>query len=219
MNIYNSQMDAQRFLLRLVPKGYFWWLSGQAISKADLEARHDKYAEHYGCDLAPSKKTYRKKSGLANTHFIAAALPPEVLDGGYIWFLIATDGKGEIRDNSKLMGCRTKIGHLLWGDYVLHEATRPGKEGGGTRWSWYLNPQVEKELDFHRGQLLKQAPEELPGFFEAQLRRPMHHGIRQQLTRFLKRTHQNFHRMYPGKPWLGRDPNLPLPIISAYKEQ
>jgi hypothetical protein len=108
MKLCNSQLEAQRFLLRLVPKGYWWWLSGQEISKADLESRHTKYAEFYGCDLSPAKKTYRKKNGLANTHFVAVALPPEIMEGGYMWFLIATDGKGEIRDNTKLQDCRNR---------------------------------------------------------------------------------------------------------------
>jgi hypothetical protein len=217
MLLYDTQIEAQRSLLRIVPKGYGWWLSGREVCKADLDARHAKYAEHYGCDLSPAKKAYRKKCGLANTHFIAVALPPEELEGGYLWFLIASDGLGEIRDNTKLKDCRTREGRITWGDYVLYEAPRTREEGGGTRWSWYIKPQVQKELDYYMGQLLKQAPHELPAFFEAQCRRPMHHGIRHYLARLLKRAHQNFGRMYPNRPWVGRDPAKPLPIIASYR--
>jgi hypothetical protein len=99
----------------------------------------------------------------------------------------------------------------------LIKAPRHRDEGGGTRWSWYIKPQAQKELDYYVGQLLKQSPHELAAFFEAQCRRPMHHGIRHYLGRLLRRAHQNFTRMYPGRQWLGRDPKMPLPIISSYK--
>lgn len=218
MIIFESQKKAQQFICRIVPRGYWWWLSGIAINKTDLDARHAKYAEHYGCDLSPDKKSYRKRNGLANTHFIACQLPPEKMEGGFIWYLLVTDGAGSVRENLKLQDARINRGRTTWGDdYVLYEATRHRNEGGGVRWSWYMKPERQKELDYYVGQLLKTAPGELNAFFEAQCRRPMHHGIRQYITRLLKRAHQNFTRMYPGKPWQARDPNKPLPIISGYQ--
>ena len=219
MPIFKSQIDGQRFVGRMVPSGYHWWVGGVAISISELEKRHDKYREHYGCDLSPAKKSYRKKKGLANTHFIAAPLPRDVMDGGYIWFLLATDGLGPVRENSKLKDACTKPGRIIWGDYVLYDAPRHRLEGGGTRWSWYLKPTVQQELDHYIGVLLKQAPGELNGFLDAQVRRPLHHGVRHYLTRLIRRSHQNYTRMYPGKPWPARNPAIPLPILSSYKKQ
>jgi len=217
MKIFQSQMETQRFLLRMVPKGYHWWLSGTAKDKADLDKRREKYAEVYGTGLPPAKRAYQKKKGLAQAHFIAAPLPIEVLDGGYIWFLIATDGLGPIRENSKLKDARINAGRVILDDYIMFEAPRHRMEGGGTRWSWYIKPQVQNELDYYVGQLLKTASGELRAFFEAQCKRPMHHGIRHYLTRLLKKAHQNFGRMYPGKAWPARDPMKPLPILNSFR--
>jgi len=217
MRLFKSQIEAQRFLLQMVPKGYHWWIEGRANSKADLENRHQKYAEIYGVDLPPAKRAYQKKKGLAQAHFVAAPLPLEVLDGGYTWFLLATDGLGSIRENSKLKNALTNAGRVVWDDYVMYEAPRHRLEGGGMRWSWYLHPQTQKELDYYVGQLLKTAPHELKAFFESQCRRPMHHGIRHYLSRLLKKAHQNFCRMYPGKPWPARDPLKSLPILNSFR--
>ena len=215
--LFKSQIDAQRFLLRMIPKGYHWWICGVEPDKASLDNRQEKYAEFYGCDLSPAKKSYRKKKGLANTHFVTVALPPEIQDGGFMWFLIANDGLGNIRQNMKLRDARTNLGRITWGDYVMFEAPRHREEGGGTRWSWYLKTELQKELDHHVGVLLKESPNDLKSFFEMQLRRPMHHGIRHYLTRLLRRAFQNFSRMYPGRTWMGRDPEMPLPILSSFK--
>lgn len=214
---FNSQMEAQRFLLRMVPKGYHWWLSGIEADRTALDNRHQKYAEFYGCDLAPARKAYRKKKGLANTHFFSVALPLDQLDGGYIWFLIATDGLGPIRENSKLKDARANAGRLVWNDYVMYEAPRHRLEGGGTRWSWYIQPDVQKQLDYYVGKLLKESPDQLKGFFEMQIKRPLHHGIRHFISRLIKRAHHNFSRMYPDKKWVARDPAHPLPIITEFK--
>lgn len=218
MNFFDSQKKTQQFICRMVATGYCWWLAGIAKNKTELDARHAKYVEHYGCDLSPARKHYRKKTGLGNTQFVACATPPEILDGGYYWYLLATDGDGNIRDNTKLMDARTDHGRITWGqDYVLYEGTRPRGMGGGTRWSWYLKAQRQKELESYVGDILKTSPGELRGFFESQLRRPMHHGIRTYLTRLLKHAHHKFTRMYPRQPWPGRDPDKPLPIIAGYQ--
>jgi hypothetical protein len=220
MRLFDKQIDAQRFLLQMVPKGYFWWCSGIENNLAALEKRNVRFHEFYGCEFAPSKKSYRKKHGLANTLFFAVKLPPEIQEGGYLWYLLATDGNGTIRENSKLKDSRVNTGRITWGkDYVLYCAPRERREGGGTRWSWYLQPSVQKELDYYVGKLLKSAPFELKGFFESQVRRPMHHGVRHFLSRLLRRAHHNFTRMYPTQKWIARDPSLPLPIITGYRKQ
>ena len=217
MPLYTSQIEAQRFLLRLVPKGYRWWVSGTVENRQKLDQLKAKFDEHYGTSLSPAERTYKKSCGLAQAHFVVAPLPIEVMDGGWIWFLIATDGKGPIRQNGKLKDATTNAGRISWGDYVLYEASRHRKEGGGTRWSWYIKPEVQKRLDHYVGELLKTAPHELRDFIAAQCRRPMHHGIRHYLTRMIRRAHQNFTRMYPEKPWTARDPSTPLPIVGSYK--
>lgn len=219
MFMATSQIAAQQYLLRMIPRGYWHWIGGTCSSLDELKMRAEKYAEFYGTDLSPSKRAYRKSKGLASALMVACKLPNEVLEGGYQWFLIATDGDGAIRDNKKMKDARVNAGRIKWGeDYVLYEATRPREHGGGTHWSWFMQPGKQKELDFYTGKLLKEAPHELPAFFTMQLRRPMHSGIRSYLSRLLRRAHQNYSRMYPSHEWTGRDPERPLPILNGYRK-
>jgi len=213
-----TQIEAQRFLLQMVPKGYWHWVSGIETSKEKMNARYEKYREYYGVDFSPAKRAYQKKKGLAQSHLIVSQLPIDVCEGGYIWFLISTDGLGPIRENSKMKDARINAGRIVWNDYILFEAPRHRLEGGGMRWSWYIKPEVQKQLDFYVGKLLKQSPDDLRGFFDAQCRRPMHHGVRHYLARLIRRSFQNFTKMYPGKKWNGRDPEKPLPILGSYKK-
>lgn len=217
MNLFTKQSDAQRFLLRIVPKGFHWWTSGIAKDRQRLDQLSEKFTEHYGTELKPWQRAYRKKKGLANAHFVAAPLPIGELEGGYIWFLLASDGLGSIRENSKLQDAWANSGRITWNDYVLYESQRHRLEGGRTRWSWHIKPEVQKQLDYYVGQLLKTAPYELPGFLAMQVKRPMHHGVRHWLSRLIRRAHQNFTRMYPGKEWKGWDPAKPLPSFGQYK--
>jgi len=218
MNLFQKQSDAQRFLLRLVPKGHHWWVSGVAKSCVDLDQLAEKFAEHYGTELKPHQRSWRRKKNLANAHFIVAPTAPNELEGGYRWYLIATDGAGPIRENSKLKDARTNPGRITWNDYVLYEAQLHRLEGGGTRWSWYLRQDVQDQLNYHVGQLLKHEPGELAGFLDMQTKRPMHHGIRIYVTRLIRRAHQNWGRCWPGREWKGWDPERPLPSFGQYKK-
>ena len=219
MFIATSQIAAQQYLLRMIPRGYWYWLSGTCSTLDELKMRAEKYAEFYGTNLSPSKRAYQKSKGLASALMVACPLPTEVMEDGYQWFLIATDGDGAIRDNKKMKDARVNAGRITWGeDYVLYQANRSREHGGGEHWSWFVQPQKQKELDFYLGKLLKEAPHELPAFFTMQLRRPMHSGIRSFLSRLHRRTHHNFTRMYPGKQWTGRDPLKPLPILNSYRK-
>lgn len=218
MKKFIRQSEAQRFILRMVPQGYFKYLFGIAKSLSDLEHLHTKYAEFYGCDLTPAQRSYRKSKGLANTHFISAPAANEELEGGYHWYLLISDGDGPIAQNAKVKDVRLPHSHIIWNDYVLRKAPRPRELGGGERWSWYLNEQTKKELDHHVGVLLKGEPSGLKGFFEAQCKRPMHFGVRNFIARLITRAEHNFSRMYPGRTWPARDPKQPLPIISSYKK-
>jgi len=219
MFIAASQIACQQYILRMVPRGYWWWTSGTCTTLDELKSRGEKYAEFYGTKLSPSQRAYRKSKGLAGSLLVACPLPTEVLDGGYMWFLLSTDGAGEIRNNAKLKDARDNSGRIQWGeDYVLYQANRSREHGGGSHFSWFVQPKKQKELDFYVGKLLKEAPGELPAFFAAQLHRPMHSGVRSYLSRLIRRAAQNFSRMYPDRKWTGRDPMKPLPILNSFRK-
>lgn len=217
MVAFKSQILLQSYIGRSVPRGYRWWATNKVKSKAELDALHAKYDEIFGVDFSPAKRAYRRKQGLANTIFLSAKLPSGELDGGYVYFLLATDGKGEIRKYKNLRDAWNDKQRLVFGDYVLHQTSRHRLEGGGLRWSWHVLPSIKKELEYYIGECLKKNPLELRAFFEAQLRRPLHHGVRHYMTRLLRRTHQSFSKMYPGKAWPARDPALALPFINGFK--
>ena len=213
MFIAASQIAAQQYLLRLVPRGYHWWTSG-VCSRADLDSRSLKYDEHYGTSLNRSQCSYRKSKGLANAKLVAV----ELVSGEYLWFLLATDGLGPIRDNKKLLDARTNDGRIKWGnDYVLYEADRPKEHGGGKHWSWFFQPQTQKEIDHYIGVLIKKEPENMAFFIEQLCRRPMHSGIRSFVGRTIRRATKNWAAVHPARPWPGRDPLKPLPILNAFR--
>jgi hypothetical protein len=218
---FSSQIRAQSFIQRMVAKGeYQYWMSGIVNSKAELDAKHKIFAEAFGTDLSPSAKLYRrKKKGLANTTWVSAPLPVFENEGGYIYFLLATDGIGEIRKNSKLQDAWSQSQRLTWGDYVLFPAARHRLQGGGVRWSWYIKKEKQRVLEFycHRCVLDKNSFE-LRSFFEDDLlRRPLHHGVRDFVKRLLKHSHHDWMKLWPGFKWPARDPNLPLPFINGFK--
>jgi len=213
MFIADTQVACQQYLLRMIPRGYVWWTSG-VCSSEDLDSRSSKYEEHYGTKLNSARCYYRKTKGLANAKLVAV----KQIDGNFIWFLIATDGLGLIRENKKLLDTRTNSGRIKWGeDYVLYEAVRPRVHGGGKHWSWFVQPKKQKEIEHYIGYLIKNEPEKMKYYIEMQCRRPMHSGIRSFLTRIIRRTAKNWSAVHPRRPWQARDPATPLPILNSFR--
>jgi hypothetical protein len=215
---FSTQIRAQSAIQRFVAKGHRFYLSGKVISKSELDALHGKYKELFGTDLSPSKKHYRKKCGLPTASWVSAPLSKGEIDGGYIWFLLMTGINWEGHSPARVVkDAWNPQQRLVFGDYVLHLASRHRLQGGGLRWSWYIVPKVQKELEHYISYCLKQASGELGPFFDMQIKRPLHHGVRHYISRLLRRAHQSFCKIHPGKKWPARDPGLPLPFISGFK--
>lgn len=213
MFIATSQIAAQQYLLRMVPRGYHWWTSG-VCSRADLELRSKKYDEHYGASLNRAQCSYRKLKGLANSKLVAV----ELVSGEFLWFLLATDGLGPIRDNTKLLDARTNNGRIKWGsEYVLFEAKRLKIHGGGTHWSWFFQPKTQSEIQHYIGVLIKEEPENMRFFIEQLCRRPMHSGVRSFIGKTIRLAAKNWAAVHPGRPWSARDPMKPLPILDSFR--
>jgi len=213
MFIAASQIAAQQYLLRMVPRGYHWWTSG-VCSRADLELRSKKYDEHYGTSLNRARCSYRKLKGLANAKLVAV----ELVSGEFLWFLLATDGLGPIRDNKKLLDARANNGRIKWGnDYVLYEAKRPKAHGGGTHWSWFFQPQAQAEIQHYIDVLIKEDPGNMGHFIEQLCRRPMHSGVRSFIGKTIRLAAKKWAAIHQGRPWPGRDPMKPLPILDSFR--
>jgi hypothetical protein len=216
MLIFDTQIAAQQHLLRQVVRGYRFWTSGVAKTPEKLSALSEKFAEGYGTRMGKDRRHYRRKKGLVNAQAMAATLP----NGQYLWFLVATDGVGPVRDQEKLLDAWTNSGRITWnGDYLLYEAKRPREHGGGTHWSWFLLPQRESEIANYMTHLVKTAPHDLNYYIQMQMHRPMHSGVRSQLTRILKSTKKLLERTQPDRKWPSVYPDKPLPILDGFRKR
>lgn len=220
MQIYDTEHEAQKYLLRMVPNGHRFWTSG-VIDSGKLDGLKEKFAELYGTRLPSWKKHWRKQQGLANALAVAVRYPPERHIGGLFkkarWFLIATEGLAPVHEQEKLQDAWSAGGRVTWNDYLLNQTTRPRAHGGGLHWSWWMKPTVVKELTAYAASLVKAGEAEmLRQFFAMQRARPMHSGIRSQVGRLIKGTHKHWTRMHPGTPWPGPDPDAPLPFYAGF---
>jgi len=220
MIVFDTQVAAQQYLLREIPRGYWFWTSGIASNTEKLNQLSDKFKELYGTTLPKDKRYFRKRKGLANAKAIAVQMP----DGDFLWVLLVTEGKGVVMDHEKntLQDARTSAGRVVWwGDYVLNQVRRPKEHGGGLHWTWFLTPTKESEISRYMTALVKNAPKaphELRHYVDLQLRRPMHSGIRSQLTRILKSAHKLFVRCYHDMAWPSEYPTVPLPILAGFRK-
>lgn len=216
MLIFDTQIAAQQHLLRQVVRGYHLWTSGIAKTPEKLSALAEKFAEAYGTRLGKDRRHYRRKKGLANAHAIAAPLP----NGQYLWFLVVTEGIGPVRQRENLLDALVNAGRITWNsDYLLYEAKRPREHGGGTHWSWFLLPRRESEIADYMIHLVKTMPQELGFYIEQQMHRPMHSGVRSQLTRILKSAKKLFEKTRPDRKWPSAHPGKPLPILNGFRKR
>jgi len=211
MHQFETQFKALQWVLRQLPRGYHYW-QVKDVSEARLNELAALWAEHYGTDLVPRHRTYRKSKGLAAACAASSPLP----QGGHRCILLAGDGVGPIRENRKLRDGRNKSTRPTWGDYVLHEATRPKEMGGGLHWSWYLTPRVQSQIESYLVTLIKTGkPDAVAGFWHSCLQRPLFAGVRSALTRILRSNQKLWSACWPGKPWPG--PIAPLPAVPGFR--
>lgn len=214
--LFTSQTEAQRLLAKHV-SAYPLWTSGE-MSGAKWPAVVQKFNSLYETDISPAARQWRKKRGQCCAHLIAAALP----DQRVRWALIVTEaGGGPVKAREKLSDARRD--RIVWGDYILIHATRPREAGGGSRWTWFLLPKIEKqEADYVTG-LAQSAgrerrPDRLANYLEQSLlRRPMHSGVRQQIAKMLRRAQKVWAKHAGGMQWPGPDPAA-LPAFGRYRQ-
>jgi hypothetical protein len=219
-HLYETQIEAQRAISRLI-SSHSLWISGEIES--DKWSRFvEKMAQRYEVDLSPAARQWRKKKGDCSTHLIGAALPFSEARGARLrWVMLVTEaGTGAIKDQESLADARHT--RLVWGDYVLMFMTRPRQHGGGSRWTWCLLPQIERqEANYLHGlaQAAGQSREgaRLDAFIRQSLiRRPMHSGVRTQIAKMLRRAQKIWDQHSHGAVWPSVDPSR-LPILSSYR--
>lgn len=215
MKIYDTQIACQQYLLKVVPRGYFFWTTGVVATREKLDRLAVRFSENYGTRLSAAERFWRKGKGLANALVVAAPLEGE----NWRFYLVATEGNGVVwtDEGERLKNARVTTTPVIWGkDYYMHQARRVREHGGGLHWSWWIQPELNNKLEKY---LLHLAKEGNAGELETQhrllRRRPLHSGIRSQVSNIERRSRRVWEKCWPGRPWPGSDE--PLPIVAGFK--
>jgi len=218
---YETQVDAQRAISRQV-HSYPLWTSGE-LTAEKWEAFALKMAAQYEVDISPSARQWRKKKGQCSAILIGAEIPNREWGGRIRWVLMVTEkGDGAVKEKEKLKDARNA--RIAWGDYVLMYMTRPREWGGGSRWTWCMSPQLERqESNFltatAQSAALSNEPKRLDRFIrDSLMKRPMHSGIRTQTAKMLRRAQKVWAKHSRGKEWPSIDPDK-LPIMTGYRRK
>lgn len=218
-HLRDRQSEAQRAIARLI-SAYPLWVSG-TIAAEKWPAFTTKMAARYAVDLSPAARQWRKKRGECAAHLIGAALPPDDAGERIRWVILVTEqGSGAVKELESLQDARRE--RLVWGDYVLMQLTRPRVHGGGSRWTWCLLPQIERQEANYLSALAQAAGRSRDGqrlevfIRQSLLRRPMHSGVRTQVAKMLRRAQVLWRQHSRGAPWPSVDP-ANLPHFGAYQ--
>ena len=213
--LHETQTEAQRTIAKHVG-AYPLWISGE-VDESRWDDLVRKFSELYETDISASARQWRKRRNACCAHLIGAPLPR----GKIRWILMVTaDGEGEVKRRERLRDAHDA--RMVWGDYMLVRATRASALGGGTRWTWFLAPQVEHREARYLAKVAQTAathrqPSQLSAFADTLLKRPLHSGVRQQVARMLRRAQRVWMKHAKGMPWPGPDPGA-LPHIGRYRQ-
>jgi len=143
MRIPKSKRATMRILLETVERGSRYWIGGM-IPAAKAEQFAHKMAQRYHTDASQATRARRKSRGEANTTLF---LYPETATTLRYW-LLATQGKGEVHEQEKLLDTWKAREALTWGEqYRLDHTQRPKQRGGGRRWTWSVQEERYAELE------------------------------------------------------------------------
>lgn len=212
--LHKNQTEAQRAIAKHI-SAYPLWIGGD-VHASRWDHLVQKFSQIYETDISASARQWRKNRNKCCAHLIAAPMPGEKIR----WMLLVThDGEGEVKRREQLQDAHTA--RLIWGDYMLVQATRTSALGGGTRWTWFLTPQVEQREARYLTKLAQVAALggqsfRLAAFTSTLLLRPMHSGVRQQVAKMLRRAQKVWAKHAKGVPWPGPDPGA-LPYVGRYQ--
>jgi len=211
--LYESQADAQRAISRTI-SAYPLHTSG-VVSAHKFPALVKKFCEEYEVDISPAARQHRKRTKRCSTRLIAAEIPGEKIR---FVLLVTEHGSGTVKEKEMLVSARKK--RLRWGDYVLMYKTRTRRHGGGSRWTWCMTKEVERDNANYLHALAQSAAKKndvarLRSFVDTLTRRPMHSGVRIQTQKMMRRA-MSVWRKHSDKPWPSIRPD-DLPFFSSYK--
>lgn len=141
----NSQAAALRYLLECVENGYYHYARG-SLSASKAAGFAEKMSGLYPILASRGARQWSKSKGKANVRLV---IFPTLEDPTLLhYFLLASDGTGEIHEREQLTDARTPAGRLqFWKLYKKGYApayelvARPvkGHKGATHRWTWVMS--------------------------------------------------------------------------------
>lgn len=129
--LYRYKTACMQRIQNLVVKGYTRYTSGVVHHTKALKLVA-KFEEHYGTHLNENQRVYRKKKGLANTKLI---MYPKPNSNEFLWWLLATEGKGTVETFETLKGVTDSKSRLQWfDDYEMVKMLREGRAKPNITW-------------------------------------------------------------------------------------
>jgi hypothetical protein len=170
------------YLTDQISRGYDHYLQGE-IKVEKIPSFETKMNKKYPFDLRVHQRSYRKRKGLPNYILIIS----KPLDGDCSWYILAAGTKTKVlkkgaENDDTFRSAKEKNTHLAYRNYEAKCISKPREEGGGYRWSWYLNRREYKQIrevfiDASRSRSLHR----LEYLCLLNRKRPMFGGIRGQI--------------------------------------
>jgi len=93
-------------------RGYCWYTSG-LVHAEKAENLTNKFSDKYGTNLNDNQRSYRRKKNIANSFLY---LYPKKDSKYFLWWLLVTDGTGEVHQSENLISVHNKQSRLTWDD-------------------------------------------------------------------------------------------------------
>lgn len=125
--------DVMQEMQHYVSHGYYYWTTGAVHVMRALSLAH-KFDHHYQVSSDRNRRARTRAIGQATSVFI---LYPSSDSAMFSWWLLASEGAGNVHVMEVLKDTRLPGERLCWGaDYELAKATKAGR--GKPFWSWRM---------------------------------------------------------------------------------
>lgn len=170
------KIDAMQLIQDLVSHGYSWWIAGE-VEANRASAFVSKMDELYGVGLDRNRRARRAARGECNAYLVLYPKPDAT---ALRWWLLATDGQGEIRRREKMTPLGSKATRLEWRGYELVRLTFKMRKKSS--WTWRM---TQAEVEGWHARLKRAGSSQNPILMEQAIhslyRAPGFAGIRQQI--------------------------------------
>jgi hypothetical protein len=216
-------------LLQLfISKGYLWWCGGR-IRREKLNGFVQKMTSRYPLERSVRGRAYDKTRGVAVMHLVLFPVSQQ----DFAWWILSSAGRNGLADSAAPDHCvavdaSSSVGHVTYGDYVLHYATKKAshriKCADGTEkivlkdcstWTWKMTDRVfnksHREIEALAVKTGAQDGEKrviaLRRYLNCQRSRPLFAGVRNQVIELHRVARDRLARSGGGSHEFGEETN------------